>query len=240
VLRPLLSVVLPIHNELENLEPVLNELSAVLRDVAHEIVAVDDASTDGSLAELERLAASCSDLRVIHLVRRAGQSAAFVAGFDAARGDVLATMDADGQHDPADLVKMLALLTAPDGPAAVVGYRSPRADSGWKRLQSRVANSVRDLLTADSVRDSACSVRVMRRAALVGLPRFSGMHRFLPTLIRQAGGQVLQVPVRDRPRLSGRSKYGMLDRALRGLTDALGVRWLGKRALRYTVDERKP
>jgi hypothetical protein len=144
-------------------------------------------------------------------------------------------MDADGQHDPADVPRMLALLESSETLSAVAGYRHPRADSRWKQLQSLIANAVRDRLTGDRVRDSACSLRAIRRPALAGVVRFDGMHRFLATLIRLNGGTVVQVPVSHRPRRHGRSKYGMLDRVLRGLVDAIGVRWLKGRSLRYTV-----
>ncbi len=234
------SIVLPIHNERENLSLLLPEIARALCATPHEIVAVDDGSTDGSLAELERLAPAYPALRIVPLERRAGQSAAFAAGFDAARGEILVTLDADGQYDPSDLPRMLVLLESPAAPSAVVGFRRPRADSRWRRLQSGIANAVRDIVTGDQVLDSACSLRVMRRSALADVPRFDGMHRFLPTLIRMNGGTVIQVPVAHRPRRHGKSKYGMLDRALRGLLDAFGVRWLRMRALRYTVRRREP
>ena len=228
----LVSVVLPIHNERDNLPGVIGEIRQALAAIPHEIIAVDDGSDDGSRAALDCLRGG-GDLRVIALEQRSGQSAAFAAGFDAARGAVLVTLDADGQHDPADIPRMLTLLESPSQPAAVVGFRVPRADSAWKRMQSRVANAVRDLITGDEVRDSACSLRVMRREAVMRLPRFDGMHRFLPSLLRFQGGTIIEVPVAHRRRRHGRSKYGMLDRAGRGLVDAFGVRWLRRRRLRY-------
>jgi glycosyltransferase involved in cell wall biosynthesis len=154
-----------------------------------------------------------------------------VAGFLAARGDLVVTMDSDGQNDPAEIPRLLGLMENQDGCVAVAGYRIGRADTRWKRLQSRVANAVRNWLTGDSIRDTGCSLKVMQRASLVALPRFDGMHRFLPTLIRMQGGLVIEAPVSHRPRMSGQTKYGMWDRALRGLRDALGVRWLGHRKL---------
>jgi dolichol-phosphate mannosyltransferase len=234
VLR-LLSLVLPIHNEEENLAGLFREIEQALSVIPHEIIAVDDASADGSLALLRLISPQLAVLRIVALSRRAGQSAAIAAGIDAARGDVIATLDADGQHDPADLPRMISLLDSPDAPAAVVGFRSPRSDGRWVRLQSAVANAVRDVVTGDRVRDSACSFRVMRRAELALVPRFDGMHRFLPSLIRFQGGTVIQVPISHRPRLHGRSKYGTVDRMLRGLVDVLGVRWLRRRTLRYEL-----
>ena len=236
VLR-LVSVVLPIHNEEESLAGLLREIEQALQVIPHEIIAVDDGSTDGSLALLRLIAPQLPVLRIVPLSRRAGQSAAIAAGIDAARGDVMVTLDADGQHDPADLPRMLSLLDSPEAPAAVVGFRSRRSDSRWVRLQSLVANAIRDAVTGDRVRDSACSFRVMRRAAFAVVPRFDGMHRFLPTLIRWQGGKVIQVPIAHRPRLHGRSKYGTLDRALRGVVDVFGVRWLKRRVLRYELQE---
>jgi glycosyltransferase involved in cell wall biosynthesis len=232
-----LSVVLPVYNERENLAPVLAELRAVLRDTPHEIIAVDDGSTDGSLDELRAIGAAGPRLRVLALERRAGQSAATLAGIDAAGGDVVITMDADGQNDPADLPTLVAALGRDDSRVAAIGYRARRADHPWKRLQSRIANVVRNWITGDTIRDTGCGLKAMRRGALVRLPRFDGMHRFLPTLLRMQGGVVVEVPVAHRPRLHGRSKYGMWDRALRGLRDALGVRWLSRRPLNYTVRE---
>jgi glycosyltransferase involved in cell wall biosynthesis len=231
------SVVLPVFNEQPNLAPVLAELLRVLAEVEHELVAVDDGSTDGSWGELQRLARVHSGLRALHLREHSGQSAALAAGFDAARGDIVVTLDADGQSDPTDIPMMLTALAEDDTLAGVVGYRVRRADSIWKRAQSRVANRVRNWITRDGMRDTGCPLKVIRRATLVGLPRFDGMHRFLPALIQATGGLVHEVPVTHRPRLAGRSKYGMWDRALRGLVDALGVRWYRHRLLRYVVTE---
>jgi glycosyltransferase involved in cell wall biosynthesis len=231
------SVVLPVFNELRNLAPVLEELLQALAEVEHEIVAVDDGSTDGSWVELQRLAREHGRLRALHLRERSGQSAALAAGFDAARGDIVVTLDADGQSDPTDILVMLTALAEDDTLAGVVGYRVRRADSVWKRAQSRVANRVRNWITRDGMRDTGCPLKVIRRTVLVGLPRFDGMHRFLPALIQAKGGPVREVPVTHRPRLAGRSKYGMWDRAVRGLVDALGVRWYRHRVLRYVVME---
>jgi glycosyltransferase involved in cell wall biosynthesis len=231
----LVSIIMPIYNEQDSLPVVLDEIKRALALVPHEIIAVDDGSTDDTAGTLTRLTAQYSNLRVVSLETRSGQSAAISAGFDAAGGEILATMDADGQHDPTDIPRMLLLLETPGGPDAVMGFRASRIDSAWKRTQSRVANSIRDIITGDHVRDSACSLRVMRRSAVLRVPRFNGMHRFLPTLLRMNGERVIQIPIHHRARLHGKSKYGMLDRALRGLVDSFGVRWLKRRALRYRV-----
>ncbi len=231
------SVVLPVRNERDNLALLLEEIDAVLRERPHEIIAVDDASSDGSLEELRRLQAGRPALRVLALARHAGQSAATLAGCDAARGDIVVTLDADGQNDPADIPRLLAALGERAGIAAIVGARTGGRESVWRSLQSRVGNRVRDWITGDRVRDSACGIRAIRRTALGALPRFDGMHRFFPTLLRLSGWTVAEFPVRVRPRRHGRSKYRMWNRAARGLRDALGVRWLARRALRYTVRE---
>ncbi len=231
------SVVLPVYNERENLAPLLEEIAVTLRDVAHEVVAVDDGSGDGSLDELGRLEALHPGLRIVALERNAGQSAAFVAGGDAALGAVVVLMDADGQNDPADIPGLLEQLAADAALSAVVGYRVRRADSRWKVLQGRIANRVRNWITGDAVRDTGCSLKAIRRGVMKTLPRFDGMHRFLPTLIRMQGGAVAEVPVSHRPRRHGRSKYGMRNRAARGLRDALGVRWLRRRSLRFAIRE---
>lgn len=233
----MLSVVLPVFNERDNLAPLLDELGATLGSRRYEILAVDDGSTDGSLDELRRQRRHRPALRVIALKEWSGQSAALAAGWTAARGDVVVMLDADGQNDPADIPALLDRLDAEPRLAAAAGYRVRRADSGWKRVQSRIANAVRNWITRDQVRDTGCSLKAVRRDALAALPRFEGMHRFLPTLIRLQGGVVAEVPVSHRPRRSGRSKYTASNRALAALRDALGVRWLRRRALRYAVRE---
>ncbi len=232
-----LSVVLPLFNERENLAPLFAELRAALGTRRYEIIAVDDGSTDGSLEELSRLRRDEPALRLVALNARSGQSAALVAGWAAARAQVVVMLDADGQNDPAEIPALLNRLEADSRLAAVAGYRVGRRDSRWKRTQGRIANAVRNWLTHDRIRDTGCSLKAVRRAVLGSLPRFDGMHRFLPTLIRLQGGEVAEVPVSHRPRRSGRSKYTARNRAIRTLRDALGVRWLRRRALRYAVRE---
>lgn len=235
--RPVLSVVLPVHNERESLPPLMAEIGRVLGGRAYEIIAVDDASDDGSLEELRRLRATVPNLRVLSFPRHSGQSAALLAGCVAAQGDVIVTADADGQNVPAEIPKLVDRLTQEPGCAATIGFRVHRADSHWKRLQSRFANAVRNWITGDRVRDTGCGLKAMRRDVIDRLPRFDGMHRFLPTLIRLSGGQVIEVPVTHRARLHGRSKYGVWARATRGLHDALAVRWMRRRVLHYVVEE---
>ena len=233
----MISVVFPVNNERDNLAPLLAEVEVTLNSMELEVLAVDDCSTDGSLQELRRLRFDHEFLRVVSLARHAGQSAAFAAGVELARGDPVVLMDADGQNDPADVPALIVLLENDPECTAVVGYRVTRADSRWKRLQSRVANIVRNWLTGDRVRDTGCSLMVVRKAALHDLVAFDGMHRFFPTLIRQAGGKVVEAPVSHRPRITGESKYGMWNRGLVALRDALGVRWLRRRVLEYESRE---
>jgi glycosyltransferase involved in cell wall biosynthesis len=230
-------VILPVHNERDNLASLVGEIEQAMGGRPHEIVAVDDGSTDGSSDELERLAAQEGAVRVVRLGCRAGQSAALAAGFDAALGDLILTMDADGQNDPRDAEPLIAALERDPALGAVVGYRVHRRDSPWKRTQSWIANRVRDLVTGDRVRDTGCGLKVMRRDAARRVPRFDGMHRFLPTLIRAQGRRVVELPVSHRPRRHGRSHYGAWDRALRGLRDALRVRRLRRLARARLIEE---
>lgn len=233
----MITVVLPIYDERPNLGPLLAEIAQALRERPHEVIAVDDCSDDGSVDELCALRGRYPRLRVVRLARRAGQSAALAAGWEVARGDIVVTLDADGQNDPREVPPLVTALENEPGLSAVVGYRAKRADTRWKRVQSAIANAVRNWITGDRIRDTGCGLKAVRRVALSGLPRFDGMHRFLPTLLRMQGGVVREVPVSHRPRRFGASKYGMWDRLWRGLRDALGVRWLRHRTLRYEIRE---
>jgi dolichol-phosphate mannosyltransferase len=161
----------------------------------------------------------------------AGQSAAIASGVRAARGIWIVTLDGDGQNDPADAPKLLARAREPDAPALVAGWRTTRRDTGLKRASSRIANAVRGALLGDRTPDTGCGLKVFRRATFLALPGFDHMHRFLPALVRRAGGAVVNVPVRHRPRGAGRSKYGVLDRLGVGIVDLFGVMWLQRRAL---------
>jgi dolichol-phosphate mannosyltransferase len=231
------SVVIPVFDERDNLAPLLDEIARALPGRRYEVVAVDDGSTDGSLDELRRLRRTHGGLRVLALARRAGQSAALCAGWERARGPVVVTLDADGQNDPADIPRVLEPLERDPSLAMAAGTRAGRRDSGWKRTQSRVANTVRDWITGHRVADTGCGLKAARREALLDLPRFDGMHRFLPTLVALSGGLVREVPVGHRPRLRGRSKYTARNRAAPALRDALGVRWLARRRLTYDARE---
>src|SRR5881296_3512075 len=238
-----LSLVIPVYNERDNLPVLVEEigraLAGGLAGRSYEIVAVDDGSTDGSLDVLKALKRDHPELHIVAFAANAGQTAAFAAGFRAARGRVAVTLDADLQNDPADIPALLDELER-SGAAAVVGYRVDRRDSGWKRLQSRIANGVRNRLNRETIRDTGCSLKAFRADAARELPLFNGMHRFLPTLIKMQGGRVSEVPVRHRPRRFGRTKYGMWNRVFRSLADAFAVRWMQRRALRYRIREELP
>lgn len=234
---PDLAIVLPVHNERDNLEPLAAELAAAVGERTVEFIAVDDGSTDGSSETLQRLAAADHRWRVLRLTRRGGQSAALAAGWTAARAPTIVTLDADGQNDPADVPRLVAALESERDLGAAVGVRVGRRDGPWRRLQSVVANRVRDAITGHHVADTGCGLKAMRRDLLLRLPRFDGMHRFLPTLLAREGARVREVTVTHRPRRHGRSKYGMWDRARRGLRDALGVRWLLRRRLPADCEE---
>ena len=234
-----LSLVVPVYNERDSLPILVEEIGRVLAGRRYEVVAVDDGSTDGSLEILKTLKRDHPELHIVAFADNAGQTAAFAAGFRAARGDVIVTLDADLQNDPADIPALVTELRQ-SGAAAVAGYRVDRRDTGWKRLQSRIANGVRNRLNRETIRDTGCSLKAFRADALRELPLFNGMHRFLPTLIRLNGGSVREVPVRHRARRYGRTKYGMWNRMFRSLVDALAVRWMQRRALRYRVREELP
>jgi len=233
---PAISVVVPVCDERDNLRPLLDELVPVLDRLGEpfEVILVDDGSADGSAQLLDELAAGSGRLRVLHLERHFGKSAALDAGFGAAAGEIVVTLDADLQQDPEDIPTLLGQL----GPAdAVVGVRARRRDPVWRRLSSRIANRVRNRLTREHVADAACPLNAIRRDAIRRVEMWDGAHRFLATLLRLAGCRVVEWPVRHRPRRAGRSKYGTWDRALRGLRDSLGVRWMRDRRLDWRVRE---
>ena len=231
-----LSLVIPAYNERDNLAPLLMEIGVALAGHAYEVIVVDDGSSDGTLAALKSLRPHHPQLHIIAFERNAGQTAAFAAGFRAARAPVVVTMDADLQNDPADIPRLLETMNS-TGATAVAGYRASRRDTAWKRLQSRIANGVRNRLNGEVIRDTGCSLKAFRTEAVQSLPLFAGMHRFLPTLIKMQGGTVSEVPVGHRPRRHGATKYGMWNRVWRSLVDAFAVRWMQSRALRYHVRE---
>lgn len=227
------SIVVPVKDEAENVLLLAAEIRAAMAAAGHawECVWVDDGSSDGTAELLRGAAAQDPHHRVLTLARNYGQSAALACGFSAARGRYVATLDGDGQNDPADVPGMVALLIERDV-ELVNGYRARREDGGVRRLSSRIANAVRNRLTGEQVRDVGCSLRVMRRELLSGLFVFRGMHRFLPTLMRLNGlERVVEIPVNHRPRLRGTTKYGLNNRLWVGIADLFGVWWLQRRTV---------
>jgi glycosyltransferase involved in cell wall biosynthesis len=233
-----LSVVFPVYNEEENVPLLLAEIAAALKDKPwlYEIVAVDDGSTDRSLAVLHEQQAIHPNLRILRLQKNSGQTAALDAAWRAARGKYVVSLDADLQNDPADIPRMFQKLLD-EKVDMVIGVRVNRMDTAARRLQSRIGNGVRNWITGDHITDTGCSLKILRRACIDEIQLFTGMHRFLPTLVRMRGYTVVETPVNHRPRKFGVSKYGALNRAFRGLVDCFAVRWMKKRSLRYSVVE---
>jgi len=231
-----LSVVVPMHDEADNVAPLAREIHAALGGTAYEIVFVDDGSTDATADRLNALAAEDARVRVVRHPARAGQSAATVSGVLTARAPWVATLDGDGQNDPADVPRLLAALRVWDAPrpGLLVGHRLRRHDSFVKRASSRVANAVRARVLGDATPDTGCGLKLFRRDAFLAVPRFDHMHRFLPALFRRDGWDVRSVEVSHRPRRGGRSHYGMLNRLWVGIVDMGGVWWLARRAVRST------
>lgn len=241
-LAPELAVVVPVHNEAGNIRPLIDEICAALGEVAFEIVYVDDGSNDGTAGELAATAAVVPQLRVLHHRKGCGQSAAIATGIKAARAAVVATLDGDGQNDPADIPALLARLRADADPdrLLVAGQRTKRRDTAVKRFSSRFANGLRARLLGDATPDTGCGLKVFTRTAFLDMPRFDHMHRYLPALMIRRGGRVVSVPVNHRHRERGASKYGTLDRALVGIADLFGVMWLQRRGSRPDVSEDTP
>lgn len=238
-----LSVVVPVHDERENIAPLVREIVAALSGVVpFEIVYVDDGSSDGTGEALQLMQQQVPNLRVLRHERSAGQSTAIRTGVLAAHGCWIATLDGDGQNDPADIPALLTKacwLAAQRGEERllIVGWRTERMDTRWTRWQSRVANGVRSRLLRDGTPDTGCGLKVYARSTYLALPYFDHMHRFMPALVRREGGAVLSVPVNHRPRRRGRSHYGVLNRLFAGIVDMAGVIWLARRARTPTVVE---
>jgi glycosyltransferase involved in cell wall biosynthesis len=231
-----LSVVVPVYNEIESIDPLVERVRGALdgAEIDWELVLIDDGSTDGSGDKMDGFAASNDRIRAIHFVANCGQSSGLDAGFKNSRGRFVALLDADLQTYPEDLPELLEVLRR-EGVDAVVGIRAERQDTGWRKFSSRFANGVRNWLTREDITDTGCPIKVFRAEAIRSVKIFTGMHRFLPTLLRMEGCSVIQVPVRHAPRVAGTSKYGTLDRAFSGLRDAMAVRWMQDRAMRWKI-----
>ena len=234
-MTPELSVVVPVMNEVENAVPLLNEICTALRGkVSFEVLFVDDASQDGTVQSLLDARKQTPELRVLRHAKNSGQSRAVRTGVMAAKGKLVATLDGDGQNDPADIPILLAAWAKASGGAqplgVVAGQRLKRQDSAIKRLSSRIANGVRQWLLDDGTRDTGCGLKLFSREAFLALPYFDHLHRYIPALMLREGYRIAHVDVRHRPRSHGVSKYGTLDRLLVSFSDLMGVRWLKRRS----------
>ncbi len=228
-----LSVVIPVHNEEANIQPLVDEVRQALDGkLAYELIYVNDGSSDGTLQRLSDAGQECAELRVISHAESVGQSTAVRTGVQYAQGQWIATLDGDGQNDPADLPALYTALlqNSPDGVQLVNGYRKKRKDTFIKRISSRLANGIRSFLLKDETPDTGCGLKVFSREAYLALPFFDHMHRFLPAMIQRGGGKVMSVEVNHRERERGASHYGFFDRLWVGVFDLMGVAWLQRRA----------
>jgi len=230
-MTPELSVVVPVCNEEENVGALAREIATALAGRPFEILFVDDGSTDATAAAVLAARVTIPEIRLLRHSFRSGQSAAVTTGVRLARADWVGTLDGDGQNDPGDLPKLFAARLIPENATVSLfqGHRTTRKDTGFRRLQSRIANGVRSSMLGDGTPDTGCGIKVMSRAVYLELPKFDHMHRFLPALFQRAGARVISVPVNHRPRARGTSKYGMLDRLWVGIVDIFGVMWLRRR-----------
>jgi dolichol-phosphate mannosyltransferase len=237
-----LTIVVPVKNEAENIAPLVAEIRAAMRNgPPYEILYVDDGSTDATAARLKDVAGP--DLRVLTHVQSCGQSAALRSGVRHARGFLIATLDGDGQNDPADVPRLVAAFLNPSSAPTlgmIAGQRVKRRDSAVKRWSSRIANAVRSAMLGDDTPDTGCGLKVFTREAFLLLPYFDHIHRFLPALMRREGFTVGLQPVNHRPRVHGRSKYGINNRLWVGIVDLFGLYWLQRRMRRPTLAEAPP
>jgi len=241
---PALAVVVPVHDEQDNVGPLLDEIRAALEGrVDYEVLFVDDASRDETPRRLQQARNSHPRLRVLRHLHNCGQSAAVTTGVRRARAPLVVTLDGDGQNDPADIPALLQRWqaeshAAPGGqPLLLAGWRQQRRDHGLRRLSSRVANGFRARMLGDGTPDTGCGLKMFERELFLRLPHFDHMHRFLPALVLREGGRVISVPVHHRPRLRGQSHYGVWNRLWVGLVDVLGVMWLRRRIRLGPVEE---
>jgi len=229
VTNPDFSVVIPLYNEADNVAILQKEIQAALVGCSYELILVDDGSIDGTVARIARN----PEVRVLEFEKNAGQSAAMLAGMNAAQGRVVVLLDGDLQNDPRDIPLLLAEVEK--GADLACGYRAHRRDTVVKKLTSRIANFVRSRFIGDGVRDTGCTLKAMRRECVSALVPFKGVHRFIPALVKNAGYRLVEVPVNHRSRQFGVSKYGLGNRAFRATADMFAVRWLQSRRLEYRV-----
>ncbi len=236
-----LSIVIPVFNEAENIPILADEIRAALDGkYLYEVIFVDDCSSDESVDVLTGLRKKYPQVRHLRHERNSGQSTAVLNGVKAAKAEWIATLDGDGQNDPADIPAMMDMLKASSGDKnlqMVAGYRKKRQDSWIKKISSRIANGVRSRLLRDATPDTGCGLKLFSRAAFLELPYFDHMHRFLPALIQRNGGKTVSVEVNHRHRVAGVSKYGLHNRLWVGIVDIFGVRWLQRRARITAIEE---
>jgi dolichol-phosphate mannosyltransferase len=233
VTTPEVSVIIPLFNEEGSIAQLQMELESALKEISHELVFVDDGSSDRTIDRIKR----APWVHILEFEKNTGQSAAMYAGLMAAHGKVLVLIDGDLQNDPHDIPRMLAEID--QGADLVCGYRLKRRDTWFKRIQSRIANRVRSRFTGDGVRDTGCTLKAMRQECREALIPFHGMHRFIPALIKGIGYKITEVPVNHRPRQHGASKYNFGNRALRATIDMFGVRWFLDRQIKFAIKETK-
>jgi dolichol-phosphate mannosyltransferase len=231
-----ISIIIPVLNEVENISPLSREITDIFAHTSWEweCIWIDDGSKDGTPLQLENLFLSDGRHRYLVFEKHAGQSAALLAGFQAARGHIICTLDGDGQNDPANLPSFIEILQSHDA-EMIAGYRVNRRDNWIRKVSSAVGNAFQNYLTGKTVKDVGCATRVMKKSSLMTIPFFSGMHRFIPNLFLMKGYRIIEAPAHHRPRLRGYSKYGICNRLGVGLVDCFGVMWLKRRTLSYKV-----
>jgi glycosyltransferase involved in cell wall biosynthesis len=231
-----ISIVVPVYNERENLVLLDQEITKSIKPLNknYEVILVDDGSMDGSSELIRALQEKNSTIRLIRFGHNHGQTAAFAAGFDKARGDIIVTMDADLQNSPSDIPLLLTAIKDYD---VVCGWRYKRNDPWLKKISSKVANSVRNSLSDESIADTGCSLKAFRRECFENIKLYNGMHRFFPTLMKMEGFSVTQVKVGHYPRIHGHSKYNIRNRLFASFKDLLAIRWMKKRQINYDIIE---
>lgn len=232
-------LIIPVYNEGENLSHLIQEITDAMESQKHswQVLFIDDGSNDTSLATLRDSAANDARVHFISFEKNCGQSAAFAAGFAESNADILVTLDSDLQNDPADIPRLLEVYD--QGHDMVIGWRAKRQDSPAKRYASKIANAIRNKLSHETVKDTGCSLKVLNASMAKKLPMFTGMHRFLPTLMKMQGANIAELPVNHRPRIHGKSKYGIWDRAFSAFHDLLAIRWMQKRYFKYVIKEQQ-
>jgi glycosyltransferase involved in cell wall biosynthesis len=232
-----ISVVVPVYNEEGNLPLLIPKLVEVLKGLgrSHEMIFVDDGSSDGSPRILKEMASQHPFLRILRFRENRGLSTALLAGMREARGETIVTLDSDLQNDPADIPRLLKYLDRYD---MATGWRQKREDSWLKKIASKIANAVRNWVSGETIQDSACTFRAFKKECIKEIPLFNGMHRFLSTLVKMGGYRIVEVPVSHHPRRFGKSKYNIRNRMVRSFIDLLAVRWMKGRAIQYDIEER--